>query len=69
MVQLETPGRTRPFAAWETGHGLVAGEPSTEIRWDKVAAIREAIMDGTYETPEKIDATFRTLFERLRWES
>lgn len=69
MVQLETPSKTKPFVALETDHGEATDKRDAEIRWDKVAAIRKAIMDGTYETPEKIDAALRALLERLRSET
>src|SRR5687767_8223774 len=36
-----------------------------EIRTDKVASIREAIMNGTYETDEKLDYTVSRLFDVL----
>ena len=32
---------------------------------DKVAAIRAAIAQGTYETPEKLDIALDRLLERL----
>lgn len=38
---------------------------STPIRTEKVARIREAIQNGTYETPERIDATVDRLMEAL----
>ena len=36
---------------------------SSEIRADKVASIKAAIADGTYETPEKLDAALDKLLD------
>ncbi len=36
-----------------------------DIRLDKVNAIRAAIADGSYETPEKLDLALDRLLERL----
>ena len=36
-----------------------------DIRTEKVASIREAIMNGTYETDEKLDYTVSRLFNIL----
>ncbi len=36
-----------------------------EIRLERVAAIRRAIADGSYETPEKLDAAMSRLLDRL----
>jgi negative regulator of flagellin synthesis FlgM len=41
-------------------------DSGTRIRTDKVAQIREAIQNGTYETPEKIDATVSRLMDVLQ---
>ncbi len=41
-------------------------DPSTDIRAEKVAAVRDAIRSGTYETPEKIEATVNRLLDVLR---
>jgi negative regulator of flagellin synthesis FlgM len=41
-------------------------EPNTDIRVDKVAAIKEAIENGTYETEEKVSATVDRLLDVLR---
>ncbi len=37
-----------------------------EIRQDKVDAARTAIAAGTYETPQKLDATVNALLNELR---
>ena len=37
-----------------------------EIRQDKVSAARTAIEAGTYETPQKLDATVNALLNELR---
>lgn len=45
---------------------LSAGQeiaPSEGIRTEKVAAIRQAIADGTYETPEKLSAALDRLLD------
>lgn len=36
-----------------------------EIRIDRVAEIRRQISDGSYETPEKLDAALDRLLDRL----
>ncbi|NDC53466.1 MAG: flagellar biosynthesis anti-sigma factor FlgM [Planctomycetia bacterium] len=38
---------------------------SADIRFDKVNAIRAAIADGSYETPEKLDLALDRLLDRL----
>ncbi len=50
----------------ETGQLLATLEHPEGIRADKVAAIREAIQNGTYETDEKIDVTVSRLLEALQ---
>lgn len=42
-----------------------AAESTSDIRMDKVAAIRAAIADGSYETAEKLDVALDRLLERL----
>ena len=42
-----------------------AAEGASDIRMDKVAAIRAAIAQGAYETPEKLDIALDRLLERL----
>jgi negative regulator of flagellin synthesis FlgM len=42
-----------------------AAESGSDIRMDKVAALRAAIADGSYETPEKLDIALDRLLERL----
>jgi negative regulator of flagellin synthesis FlgM len=38
---------------------------AADIRMDKVAAIKAAIADGSYETPDKLDAALDRLLDRL----
>lgn len=38
---------------------------SAGIRQDRVSAIREQIAQGTYETPEKLDAALERLLDEL----
>lgn len=40
-------------------------EPSPDIRADRVATIRQAIADGTYETPERMSAALDKLLDTL----
>ena len=42
-----------------------AADATSDIRFDRVNAIRAAIADGTYETPEKLDAALDRLLESL----
>lgn len=44
-------------------NGAVAG--GGEIRLERVAAIRRAIADGSYETPEKLDVAMNRLLDDL----
>jgi negative regulator of flagellin synthesis FlgM len=50
----------------ETGQILSNLAPASTIRADRVAQIRQAIADGTYETPEKIELTVDRLLDVLR---
>jgi len=45
--------------------GVRAAETTSDIRFDRVAAIRTAIAEGTYETPEKLDLALERLLDRL----
>lgn len=42
-----------------------AAETASDVRLDRVNAIRAAIADGTYETPDKLDAALDRLLDRL----
>ena len=42
-----------------------AAESAGDIRFDRVQAIRAAIADGSYETPEKLDLALERLLDRL----
>ena len=42
-----------------------AADATSDIRFDRVNAIRAAIADGTYETPEKLDAALDRLLDSL----
>ena len=42
-----------------------AADAAADIRFDRVNAIRAAIADGTYETPDKLDAALDRLLESL----
>ena len=42
-----------------------AAESTGDIRFDRVNAIRAAIADGSYETPEKLDMAIDRLLDRL----
>ncbi len=50
----------------ETGRLLSNLESQDGVRADKVAQIRQAILDGTYEADDKIAATVDRLLEVLR---
>ena len=50
----------------ETGQILATLDHADGIRAEKVAAIREAIQNGTYETSDKIDYTVSRLLAALR---
>ena len=48
-----------------TVDGVRAAENASDIRVDRVAAIRTAIAEGTYETPEKLDLALERLLDRI----
>jgi negative regulator of flagellin synthesis FlgM len=45
--------------------GVRAADAASDIRFDRVNAIRAAIADGSYETPEKLDIALDRLLDRL----
>jgi anti-sigma28 factor (negative regulator of flagellin synthesis) len=45
----------------EAARRRTAIEPHAEVRTEKVSAVRDAIAQGTYETPDKIDVTVSRL--------
>ena len=45
--------------------GVRAAETTSDIRFDRVAAIRTAIAEGRYETPEKLDLALERLLDRI----
>ena len=49
--------------AQQLGQARSASEVSGGIRAEKVAAIRQAIADGSYETPEKLSAALDSLLD------
>jgi negative regulator of flagellin synthesis FlgM len=42
-----------------------AAGATSDIRFDRVAAIKAAIADGSYETPDKLDIALDRLLDRL----
>jgi anti-sigma28 factor (negative regulator of flagellin synthesis) len=42
-----------------------SADASADIRFDRVNAIRAAIADGSYETPEKLDLALDRLLDSL----
>jgi negative regulator of flagellin synthesis FlgM len=50
----------------ETGQILSSLSADPSIRADRVAQIRQAIADGTYETQDKLDVTIDRLMDVLR---
>lgn len=45
--------------------GVRAAETASDIRFDRVQAIRTAIAEGRYETPEKLDVALERLLDRI----
>lgn len=45
--------------------GVRAADATSDIRLDRVNAIRAAIADGSYDTPEKLDIALDRLLDRL----
>jgi len=66
MILLETEKRRNPFEVGHPSHCRNATIAGFEGRSDKVTAIRRAIADGTYETPEKVEVMLDRLIEDLR---
>lgn len=64
-VQSETQAADRVEIS-EFAQMLSTLDPNTEIRVEKVAEIREAILNGTYETEEKLSATVDRLMDVLK---
>lgn len=70
----QTAGKDTVQGAWpvdrvevsEMGQRLSTLEANTDIRVEKVMAIREAIANGTYETETKLEHTIDRLLEVLR---
>jgi flagellar biosynthesis anti-sigma factor FlgM len=62
----EPPIATDRVEISETGQLLSALDPTTDVRAALVAAIRQAIADGTYETEDKLEYTAGRLLEVLR---
>jgi len=48
---------------------LAAGEASVGgsegLRWEKINQLRQQIADGTYETPERMDAALNRLLDQI----
>lgn len=42
-----------------------AADATADVRLDRINAIRAAIADGSYETPEKLDIALDRLLDRL----
>ena len=42
-----------------------AAGATSDIRFDRVAALKAAIADGSYETPDKLDVALDRLLDRL----
>jgi anti-sigma28 factor (negative regulator of flagellin synthesis) len=66
MILLETQDRR---TALETGYASHCRDrigSSSQIRRDKVNAIRRAIADGTYVTPAKLAVALERLIAELR---
>lgn len=47
------------------GQAIGADQPSSDIRTDKVAALRRAIAEGTYDTPEKMSLALDRLLDQI----
>lgn len=48
-----------------TAHANALGRSQPGVRADKVAAVRQQIEAGTYETPEKLDRVIDRLLDEL----
>lgn len=66
MVQVDTERRSGRFETFNTSEDFDVPASHATVRTKKVAAIRKALADGTYETPEKVDLTVHRLLRVLR---
>lgn len=62
--QAAAPGDTVEIS--ELGQRLSTLASDAGVRLEKVQTIRQAILDGTYETPAKLEAAVSRLVEVLR---
>ncbi len=60
--QLDISSAARQASSAAPAEAIAGGG---EIRLDRVAEIRRAIADGSYETPDKLDAAVSRLMDRL----
>ncbi len=61
-------GRVRPEDQVEISDAaqmLSRMAQDTDIRTDKIASVRQAIADGTYETPDKIDVVVNRILQEI----
>jgi len=65
MILLETEKPQSLFDVDHPSHCRNATLPDIEGHSDRVTAIRRAIADGTYETPEKLEIMLDRLIEDL----
>lgn len=66
MLQMAKTTRSRRFDSFDLDHGQIPAQPRANGCTGRIAAIRKAIADGTYETPGKIEIVVQTLLEELR---
>jgi negative regulator of flagellin synthesis FlgM len=61
LDQLDLSAEAKQLMASQAAMGSADGD----IRVDRVAAVRQAIADGTYETPEKMSLALDRLLDTL----
>jgi negative regulator of flagellin synthesis FlgM len=64
---IDQPAQTRTSDRVELSglDGIMAKLKTNDVRTDKVQAIRQQIAEGSYETPEKLDAAIERMMDDL----
>ncbi|MFP4053547.1 MAG: flagellar biosynthesis anti-sigma factor FlgM [Phycisphaerae bacterium] len=67
-IRLKSPRRFRPSKSADVSSAMNLSQQVQdlpEVRWDLVRSVRREIAAGTYETPERIEATVEILMKEL----
>jgi len=67
-IRLKSPRRFRPTRSADVSSAMKLAQQVQDlpdVRWELVRNVREEIAAGTYETPERIEATVEILLKEL----